>query len=385
MGQFGERGEEQNEERTRAQISSKVWAIWARTLERPALDEEDDFFIHGGNHFLAPVMIQTINDEMGMEFTVRDLEEARTVAKMTDRIYFERSRIDRSTVVPLRNVHGSRPPLFIVHGVGGNVLGFYALARCMGEDQPVYGIQAQSLLPDEPAVLRLEQMAAKYVMDMRAVCPQGPYHLVGFSFGGLVAYEIAQQLRTAGLEVGWVGMLDTRQPEWMKGVPALGPLHKRAILRLMAIYRHTHKRKGRLRYLWRRVSERVQRASYRYKATTGLGAVASAARNVREINLVAGIAYKVRPYPGKVTLFRAESDPTEQPLPLDLDWGKFAGGGLTITHLPGDHGRILHQPGLGALARELMASLSEASLPQVDGASFLEVADRGQARISMEI
>jgi thioesterase domain-containing protein len=389
MGQFGERREEQSEERTRAQISSRVWTIWARALERPELDEEEDFFIHGGNHFLAPVMIESINQEfakeMGTKLTVRDLEEARTVAKMTDRIYFELSRIDRSTVVPLRNIHGSSAPLFMVHGVGGNVLGFYSLARCMGEDQPVYGIQAQSLLSSEPAVLRLEQMAAKYVMDMRAVCPAGPYHLLGFSFGGLVAYEIAQQLRAAGLEVGLVGMLDTRQPDWMKGVPARGPLYKRAILRMYAIYRHTHKRKGRLRYLWRRVSERALRASYKYKATTGLGAVASAERNVREINLVAGIAYKVRPYEGKVTLFRAESDPTEQPLPLDLDWGKFARGGLTITPLPGDHGRILHQPGLGALARELKATLREAGPSDVNDALYLGFADPGAARVSMEI
>jgi thioesterase domain-containing protein len=389
MGQFGKHGEERNEEQTRARISSSVWAIWARALERPDLDEDDDFYFHGGNHFLAPVMIRTLNEEfakeMGTELTVRDLEDARTPAKMADLIFFECSRIDRSTVVPLRNVHGSRPPLFIVHGVGGNVLGFYALAKCLGEDQPVYGIQAQSLLPGEPAMLRLEQMAAKYVADMRAVCQQGPYHLLGFSFGGLVAYEIAQQLRASGLKVGVVGMLDTRQPEWMDGVPALGSLRKRAFLRLLAIYRHTYRRNGRLRYLWRRVSERLLRASYRYKATTGLGAVASAERNVREINRVAGIAYKVRPYAGKVTLFRVESDPMEQPLPLDLDWGKFVKGGLKITRLPGDHGRILHQPGLGSLARELMALLREAGPSQTTDDSFLGLPTRGPARISLEI
>jgi thioesterase domain-containing protein/acyl carrier protein len=378
-------GWERSEERTRTEISSRISAIWALALERPEVDEDSDFYFHGGDHFLAPVMIQNINDELGLKLTVRDLEQARTIAKLTDLIYFEQTRIDQSTVVPLRNVHASRPPLFIVHGVGGNVLGFYALAKCLDESQPVYGIQAQALLPERPAVLRLEQMAAQYVKDMREVCPQGPYHLLGFSFGGLVAYEIAQQLSAAGLEVGLVGMLDTRQPEWMRELPRVGPLHRQVYERMKLVYLRTNRRKGRLRYLWRRVRERVQRANYMYAASKGRGQVAATVRNVREINLVAGISYKVRPYPGKVTLFRAESDPSEQLLPLDLDWGKFVKDGLTIKHMPGDHGRILYQPGLGALARELTEYLREAHLSHGDDASFVDFSDTGSARVSMEI
>ena len=378
-------GWERSEERTRTEISSKISGIWARALQQPEVDEDSDFYFHGGDHFLAPVMIQNINDELGLKLTVRDLEQARTIAKLTDLIYFEQTRIDQSTVVPLRNVHASRPPLFIVHGVGGNVLGFYALAKCLDESQPVYGIQAQALLPERPAVLRLEQMAAQYVKDMREVCPKGPYHLLGFSFGGLVAYEIAQQLSAAGLEVGLVGMLDTRQPEWMRGFPTRGPMHRQALWRMKMLYVNTRRRKGRLRYLWRRLSERFQRMNYMYAASKGRSEVADTVRNVREINLVAGISYKVRPYPGKVTLFRAEHDPAELPLPLDLDWGKFAKGGLTIKHMPGDHGRILYQPGLGALAQELTEYLREVRPAQGDGASFGSFPDTESARISMEI
>ena len=381
LGQMGKNGVERkagvkidafsSEEEVRAEIAARVGAIWARALERPAVDEHSDFYFDGGNHFLAPVMMQSINEEFGLELTVRHLEQARTIAKMTDQIYFEQTRIDRSTVVPLRNVHGDRAPLFMVHGVGGNVLGFYSLAKCLAEAQPVYGIQAQALLPDQEAQLRLEDMAAQYVKDMRAVCPNGPYHLLGFSFGGLVAYEIAQQLKAAGLPVGLVGMLDTRQPLWMRGVPAMGSMARRVYLRMRLLYLRTYRRKGRLRYLWRRLGERMQRASYIYAANKGPGRVASAARNVREINYVAGISYRVLPYAGTVTLFKAESDPMEQPLPEDLDWGRFAAGGLTIKHLPGDHGRILYEPGLSALAAELSSGLrTDAEARQVDFRNF---------------
>jgi thioesterase domain-containing protein len=351
--------EGKSEEPNRAEIAARLAVIWARALERPSVDEDSDFYFHGGDHFLAPVMVRSINEEMGLELTVRDLEQARTIAKLTDLIYFEQTRIDRSTVVPLRNTHAERPPLFIVHGVGGNVLGFYTLAKCLGDDQPVYAIQAQSLLPDEPAVLRMEQMAAKYVRDMRAVRPEGPYHLLGFSYGGLVAYEIAQQLRAAGLEVGLVGMLDTRQPGWMSGIGVQGGWYRKLMWRLQLVYLRTYRRKGRLRYIGRKLGERLRRMHYKFAATKGTGAVESSVRNVREINYVAGTSYKVSPYPGKVTLFRAEIDPSEEPLPMDLDWGKFASGGLDIKHLPGDHGRILFQPGLNALAQELKNLLEQ--------------------------
>jgi len=225
----------------------------------------------------------------------------------------------------------------------------------------VYGIQAQALLPGREAVLGLEQMAAQYVADMQAVHPEGPYHLLGFSFGGLVAYEIAQQLTAQGAEVGLLAMLDTRQPDWMRGVPVRGNLIRQILYRVYLLYLRTHRRNGRLRYLWRRFRERLQRANYMYVASKGEGKLASAVRNVREINYVAGISYKVQPYSGKVTLFRAEEDPLEQPLPEDLGWRQFAAGGVDIQKLPGDHGQVLSQPGLNVLAGLLTESLQKSS------------------------
>jgi len=272
--------------------------------------------------------------------------------------------------------------LFIVHGVGGNVLGFYSLARCLDPDQPVYGIQAQALLPGREAVLGLEQMAAQYVADMRAVRPAGPYHLLGFSFGGLVAYEIARQLHAQGAEVGLLAMLDTRQPEWMRGVPVRGHVVHQMLYRLYLLYLRTHRRNGRLRYLWRRFCERLQRVNYMYVASKGEGKVASAVRNVREINYVAGISYKVRPYPGNVTLFRAEEDPLEQPLPEDLGWRQFALGGVEILKLPGDHGQVLSQPGLDVLAgilTELLRQISTLPLCSCEQPEF------ARSRMSIEI
>jgi thioesterase domain-containing protein len=267
--------------------------------------------------------------------------------------------------------------------VGGNVLGFYALAKCLDADQPVYGIQAQALLPDREAVLGLKQMAAQYVQDMRAVCPEGPYHLLGFSFGGLVAYEIAQQLEAQGAKVGLLGMLDTRQPDLMRRIPGQDPLVSKVYFRLRLLYLHTRGRKGRMRYLLRRLKERAQRMTYLYSSSLGEGKVASAVRNVREINYVAGISYTVQPYPGMVTLFRAEYSDDEKWLPLDLNWGRFAGRGVEIRDVPGDHGQILHPPGLGVRASQLTIALNEANRRSAFS-STADVSGENTGRVTME-
>ena len=350
----------QTEEEARAEITAKLFELWSRAVERNDVTEHQDFYTYGGNHFLAPVMIANINEEMGLSLTVRDLEQARTISNLSELIYIRQNGVNTSTVVPLRNVHGTRAPLFLIHGIGGNVLGFYSLAKHLEADQPVYGVQSQALLTDRVALLKLEEMAAEYVKDMRAICPHGPYQLLGFSYGGLVAYEIAQQLTREGAEVGLLGMLDTRQPGRMRRPMVRGSIAQRSWLRLKMIHLNTSRRNGRLRYLWRRFKERRQRMRYMLAAKRGPGTISSSVRNVLEINNVAGSSYKVQSYPGKVVLFRASDDPQERDLPRDLDWGRFAAGGVRLYSLPCDHGQILHQPGLGVLAEQLTSALHEA-------------------------
>jgi thioesterase domain-containing protein/acyl carrier protein len=378
--------EEHATETVRAEITARIIEIWSKAIGRSDVDEHRDFFEDGGNYFLAPELVRNINKALGVQLTEFDLEQARTVAKVTDLVYFQQTRADRSTVVPLRNIHGSLPPIFLIHGVGGNILGFYTLAKCLESDQPVYAIQAQSLLPDKEAVLRLEEMAAHYIEDMKAVSPCGPYHLLGFSFGGLVAYEIAQQLRAAGDSVGLAGMLDTRQPPTMRESSSGAPLFRQIYWRLQQIYDRTYMRNDRFLYLLRRLRARILNINYRYSLNKGTGKIASAARDVKEINHVAGVSYTLKPYPGKVTLFRAEEDhPLEQHLPLDLGWGRFASGGLAVKMIPGNHGGILYEPGLSLLARELTAALREANAAQTTAAPPMQWTTPNTRRLVIEI
>jgi thioesterase domain-containing protein len=188
-----------------------------------------------------------------------------------------------------------------------------------------------------------------------------------------VAYEIAQQLRAAGAEVGLLGMLDTRLPDHMRGLPGRGPVHWRIYSQMKLVYLDTRGRRGRLRHLWRRLSQWMHAIRYMHAANKGMGTVAGVVRNVRQINRVAGLNYTVRPYPGKVTLFRAEDDPLDEPLPHDLNWRRFADGGLAVKALPAIHGRLLAEPWLSLLAGELIIALQETN------------AARRTDRVTMEI
>src|SRR5690606_29207624 len=107
---------------------------------------------------------------------------------------------------------GVHPPLFLVPGIGGNVAGYADLARLLGRDQPLYGLQSRGLDGLETPFDRIEPMAAHYVSEIRKVQPTGPYYLGGACFGGAVAYEMAQQLRAAGEEIAFLMLLETWPP-----------------------------------------------------------------------------------------------------------------------------------------------------------------------------
>src|SRR5690606_26216097 len=118
---------------------------------------------------------------------------------------------ETATLVPLR-IGGRRPPLFLIHWISGHVFSYRSLAARLDEEQPVYGIQARGLLGEDAPEDDLERMAAHYIEAIRTAQPHGPYHLGGACFGGIVAFEMARQLREAGEEVALLAMLHSAAP-----------------------------------------------------------------------------------------------------------------------------------------------------------------------------
>jgi aspartate racemase len=248
-----------------------------------------------------------------------------------------------SAVVPLRT-EGGRPPIFCVHGGEGDVFDLRWLARLLGDDQPFYGLQMIDSAEVRRAARSIPDLAAYYLDTVRAVRPDGPIVLCGYSSGGFVAYEMARQTAARGEPPPVLVLLDTparhdgtRRREFERSrLAALPPT-------------------ARLR---RRVKARLFRARLAGYARMGTH-VPGRRRRVFRLYLsgraVAG--YRIEPYDGPVLLTRARD--REAPAAPDLGWGGHAVGPFRVVDVPGGHHSFLRWPNVETLALALRGALDD--------------------------
>ncbi|MCU0863926.1 MAG: SDR family NAD(P)-dependent oxidoreductase [Planctomycetes bacterium] len=332
-------------------------------VEHPGLDQ--DFFELGGHSLLAVRLFARIHKEFGLDLELATLLGAGTVRKLAAVVRSELKLPEpgrapvRSVaakkgqfVVPIRT-GGKRPNLFLVHGAGGNVLGFRDLAHYFGDDQPVYGLQARGVDGKQSPHGSIAEMADAYLAELREVQPHGPYYLGGYSGGGLIAFEMAQRLRALGEAVPFVGMIDTWCPQLpQRGKLARGLLHVGRLLRRGPLYP--------LRILqtkWQRWTA----ARINAKAREDGGVMPADLRGF-EVQFAFERAFEqhqVSRYEGPVWLFRAEEQPqnTRYVFVTDLGWQPYVGGGLTVVRCPGNHFTMCTEPNVQLLCREMMTAL----------------------------
>jgi amino acid adenylation domain-containing protein len=183
-------------------------ALFAEVLGVERVGIDDNFFALGGHSLLATRLISRIRSTLGTEIAIRSLFEAPTVEVLTQRL--NANRPDASpleVLLPLRP-SGSLPPLFCMHPGGGLSWSYSGLMRHLPGERPIYGLQARGIMQPHMAPHTLEEMAADYLTFVRKVQPTGPYHLLGWSFGGLVAHAMATRLQHEGETVALLAVLD---------------------------------------------------------------------------------------------------------------------------------------------------------------------------------
>ncbi|MFK4156070.1 amino acid adenylation domain-containing protein [Streptomyces fungicidicus] len=182
--------------------------LFAEALGTTGVAADDNFFERGGYSLLAARLVGRIRDELGVELAVRTVFEAPTAQDLAAALDGRVTRSGLEVVLPVRS-HGTRPPLFCLHPGGGMGWIYTRLLPHLPADQPVYSIQARGMAdPDEPLPATLEEMVEDYVDQIRTIQPYGPYHLTGWSFGGVAAYEAAVQLQHQGQAVSLLALLD---------------------------------------------------------------------------------------------------------------------------------------------------------------------------------
>ncbi|MFP5265686.1 MAG: amino acid adenylation domain-containing protein [Blastocatellia bacterium] len=196
-------------------VELQLLHIWEEVLKVQPIGIEDDFFELGGHSLLAVRLMEHIEKHFNVELPIAVLFHGPTVSRLA-RLIREKTTPDSNTPLVAIQPRGSRPPLFFFHPIGGSVFTYIDLARCLGPDQPFYALQAPRLdeiSNDGDPYDSLEEMAAYYLEAIRGVQKSGPYYLGGWSMGGILAFESAQQLHRAGEQLGLVAILDTKPPQ----------------------------------------------------------------------------------------------------------------------------------------------------------------------------
>ncbi len=196
-------------------IERKLAGIWKNVLGVKTLSRDDDFYDLGGHSLIAAQVFAEIESVFGKSIPLSTLFHSSTIARLADVLREENTDKLWSSLVPIRST-GSRRPIYLVHGAEGNVLLYRSLAHYLGEEQPVYGLQSAGLDGKEDFDPNFENVAARYIQEIKKVQPEGPYNLGGYCLGGTIALEMARQLITLGDKVIFLGMIEIYNIQTLK-------------------------------------------------------------------------------------------------------------------------------------------------------------------------
>lgn len=366
-------------------IELKLAEVWSGLLGVSQIGAEDDFFELGGHSLIAVRLFAQVKKAFDVEFPISVLFEAPTIRKCAAMIAAEgvspseegapeeagkvKTPERRFThLVPMHQGEGgSRRPFFLVAGMFGNVLNLRHLAHLLGTDRPFYGMQARGLYGDQEPHRSIPEAAQDYLKEIKAVQARGPYMLGGFSGGGIIALEIAQQLEAAGEEVMMLVMLDT-------------PLPQRRPLELadrMMIQLAELKAGGVLypaKWLVRRVAWEFKRRFKNIEQVSDNKSVSFHNSEIEAAFLEAVSSYQLSLWQGPLALFRpplvgkwavsggAIVNSERTYVTNDNDWSAHAPL-VEVFEVPGDHDSMVLEPNVRVLAARLRRCIEDAENP----------------------
>ncbi|MHC5741521.1 MAG: non-ribosomal peptide synthetase [Nostoc sp.] len=382
----------------RTPTESTLAKIWAEVLNIERVGIYDNFFDLGGDSLLTVRLMKQIHKHFKRELPLSTLFLNPTIESLATSLSSQGDSLPWSPLVPIQPA-GSSPAFFCVHPIFGVVFPYYELAQNLGKNQPFYGLQPIGLDGESSPLTRIEDMAAHYIEALRRVQPKGPYFLGGWSFGGWVAFEMAQQLQKSGEEVALLAVLDTLAP--IPGnIPSLGNGFK-FMLTTVARYiwpffldyfyliiaiannrinsltsRLTNFNKIVRNSFWESLTRSLQTNLFSHfirkeDATVNIIPEESKLRLLSELairpmlrvfyaNSQAVLNYVPQAYPKRINLFRTKVQSSIAKEDSSMGWDQIIVGGTEIHHIPGNHLTMLRKPHIQILAAQLKACIEKA-------------------------
>jgi amino acid adenylation domain-containing protein len=353
-------------------LEKKLVAIWEKVLGVHPVGIRDNFFHLGGHSLLAVRLCSQIQEQINSTVTLSGFFQALTIEDLARRIRGNTWHPDLSCTICIQKgaLQNAVSPLFFIHVLGIGLKYCKPLASSLGPELPIYAMSVQ-LLEKQPYVgSRVEDLARYYIREVKHIQPKGPYILAGFSFGGLVVFEMARQMSAGGDDVRLVALFDSLLPVAFKTIDALSRAKGHIELFKNEGFSYLAKKAlHRVHYEWlinkQKVNHWYSRMMLRYynradrmsSMPVGLKEFAAWQANKEAAQL-----YNPGVYCGKVTLFRSYERAHEIVYLNDpeLGWGGVAAGGLEIIDCPGDHTGMLSYPDVLTLAEKLKKTIKQA-------------------------
>jgi acyl-coenzyme A synthetase/AMP-(fatty) acid ligase/thioesterase domain-containing protein/acyl carrier protein len=337
-------------------ISQAVAGVWQEVLLVPVRAADDDFFDSGGDSLKAITFVLELERMLGFEIPLTLISEAPRFVQLCQAL--RERRAPGSTPLVTLKAGGRQPPVFFIHGVGGNLVEILPTARRVTYSGAVIGVRARGIVRGEKPHTSVEAMAADYLREIKKRQPTGPYHLCGYSSGGLAAFEIARRLHESGDEVGLVGLFDTTMSPVRWPLRTWLAISARRMALLVAALRGAVSIRTWPSTL-RKTAERLR--AWRFS----VGAVPSIGVRVRASALIASAKYHPGFYRGELTLFSPAS--REPGLPsLESIWRKHART-VVVVETPGTHLTMLSARHAETTAACVTRCLSAGPLRLVSG------------------
>jgi amino acid adenylation domain-containing protein len=338
----------------RTDAEERLAQIWTRILGRRDIGLRDNFFDLGGHSLLAVRLMAEIEREFGQRLPLISLFQDATIEYLAEILSKGADSISWPTLVEIQP-GGPRPALFCISAPNVNALGYHFLARYLGSDRAIYGLQAQypeDLLGEHSQAV-VDKVATEYLVALRKAQLKGPYQFVGMCRGAHIAFEMARRLVDEGEKVALLGVLDT----W--------------------VMENTYNSFWYVEYYFRRWADvarlglRPQWNLIKRKANDVINAISGAVSGSSGANppkptknplhdvYFPGPDYAPRTYAGRISVFRARKQPFNRIRDEELGWGRLSTLGIDVHTVPGIHERLLREPSVQILARELRSRLLE--------------------------